>query len=87
MTLHRFISPLVTSLDAIGKFAPGAMPGAPAATPIDKARMLAAVVEGVGDAFFFKCTGPEETISQHAQAWETMLGSFKVSREVAPPTP
>ena len=37
----------VTSLDALGKFAPGGMPGAPSAAPIERARMLAAVVEGV----------------------------------------
>jgi hypothetical protein len=65
----------VTSLDAVGKFAPGPMPGAPAVAPIERGRMLAAVIEGVGDAYFFKCTGPEATLKEHEAGWAAMLAS------------
>jgi len=76
----------VTSLDAVGKLAQGPMPGAPALAPIERARMLAAVVEGVGDAYFFKCTGPEETLSQHESAWAAMLASIQVAAKADSPS-
>ena len=67
----------VTSLDAVGRFAPGPMPGAPAAAPIERARMLAAVIEGAGDPYFIKCTGPAETMDAQVAAWEAMLASTR----------
>ena len=77
----------VTSLDAVGKFAPGPMPGAPAVAPIERGRMLAAVVEGVGDAYFFKCTGPEATLTEHEAGWAAMLASVTpaAAKRAGPP--
>ena len=69
----------VTSLDAVGRFAPGPMPGAPAAAPIEQARMLAAVIEGAGYPYFIKCTGPAETMDAQVAAWEAMLASTRPS--------
>lgn len=75
----------VTSLNALGRFAPGPMPGAPAAAPIEQGQMLAAVVEGAGDPFFFKCTGPAATLTAHEAAWDKMLRSIVPVKPVATP--
>lgn len=63
-----------TLVDVTGTFASG-MPGGPA-TPQSDSRMLAAIVEGSGDPFYFKAVGPKATIDLWAAPYDTMIASF-----------
>jgi len=65
----------LTRLDVGGKFGGQQMPGAPPQPPIENARMLALVVEGPGDPYFFKLLGPADTIAPWTDAWETLIQS------------
>lgn len=40
-------------------------------------QMFAAVVEGSGDAYYFKATGPQKTLAIWAEPFVTMIGTFK----------
>jgi hypothetical protein len=65
----------LTSLDVSGSYEGQQMPGAPAQPGIANARLLALVVEGSDDPYFFKLLGPAETVSQWAPAWAELTGS------------
>lgn len=67
----------VTLLDVSGRYAPAPMPGMGATPPRDNFRMLAAVVETPSGPWFFKATGPAETMSRHREAIRSMLASVK----------
>lgn len=67
----------VTLLDVSGRFAPGAMPGAPVVGPRDNYRMFAAVVETPGGPWFFKATGPARTMEKHRDALKALLAGAK----------
>ncbi len=67
----------VTLLDVSGRFAPGAMPGAPVVGPRDNYRMFAAVVETPGGPWFFKATGPASTMEKHRDALKALLAGAK----------
>jgi hypothetical protein len=76
----------VTSVDATGTFSASMGPSAPAGSPgappnAADSRLLAAVVEGHGDAYYIKLVGPRATIDPWAEAWTTMLGSLKAVPE------
>lgn len=43
-------------------------------------RMLAAVVEGTGGPWFFKLTGPENTVSQSEDRFRSLLDSLQLDR-------
>lgn len=67
----------VTLLDVAGRYAPAAMPAAPATPPQDHYRMLAAIVETPGGPWFFKGVGPAATMEQNRAAVIEMLKSAK----------
>lgn len=67
----------ITLLDVVGRYAPSAMPGAPATGPKDDYRMLAAVIETPGGPWFFRGTGPRATMEAHLPAFREMLNSVK----------
>ncbi|MCB9853733.1 MAG: hypothetical protein H6819_11600 [Phycisphaerales bacterium] len=66
----------VTTLDVAGKYSNASMMGA-AATPNEgPQRMLAAIVETPGGRWFFKGTGPVDTMAKYKSAFEEMLNSL-----------
>jgi hypothetical protein len=67
----------ITLVDVRGHFVAEVMPGADAKHDEPEYRMLAAIVEGTGDPFFFKTVGPQETLEVWAEAHEAMLTSLK----------
>ncbi len=58
-----------------GTFSSG-MPGGPAG-PQKEWGMEAAIVETPSGSYFFKMTGPAKTVSQHSEAFHSMLKSIK----------
>ncbi len=67
----------ITLLEIAGRYAPSAMPGAPATGPKDDYRMLAAVIETPSGPWFFRGTGPRATMESHLPAFREMLRSVK----------
>lgn len=69
----------VTMIDITGHYKAPDRPGS--TTMIDEAdyRMLAAIVEGSGDAFFFKLLGPSKTVDLWAQSYEDGLKAAQKS--------
>lgn len=67
----------VTLLDVSGRMSGSMTPGAPASSPKDNYRMLAAMVETAKGPWFFKCTGPQKTMDKHAESIRTMLKSVR----------
>ena len=58
-----------------GTFSSG-MPGGPAG-PQKEWGMEAAIVEAPSGSYFFKMTGPAKTVSQHSEAFHSLLKSIK----------
>jgi hypothetical protein len=69
----------ITVVDVRGHFVAAVMPGAEATHDEADYRMLAAIIEGSGDAFFFKTVGPQKTLDVWGAAHEAMLESLKTS--------
>lgn len=69
----------VTMIDITGHYKAPERPGS--TTMIDESdyRMLAAIVEGSGDAFFFKLLGPAKTVDLWAQSYEDGLKAAQKS--------
>ncbi len=68
----------ITRVDIQGTNNAEVMPGQGERHNAPGSRMLAAIVEGSGDAFFFKAVGPSATLDVWAPAFEKMLGSAAV---------
>lgn len=68
----------VTMVDISGRFVAAVRPGAPAKHDEPDYRMLAAIVEGSGDPFFLKATGPGKTLEVWAESFRTMIEGLKV---------
>lgn len=68
----------VTMVDISGHFVAAVRPGAPAKHDEPDYRMLAAIVEGSGDPFFLKATGPAKTLEVWAAPFRTMVEALKV---------
>ena len=62
-------------IDASGTFSVGAAMGGGQAQPYW--RMRGAIVESPAGNFFFKLTGPQETVTAHEAGFETFVSSFK----------
>lgn len=62
----------ITTLDIAGHYSNTTMGGA-AGPSSDPQRMLAAVVETPGGRWFFKGTGPLDTMAKHKSAFDSML--------------
>ena len=68
----------ITRVDIQGTNNAEVMPGEGERHNAPGSRMLAAIVEGSGDPFFFKVVGPSATVDVWAPAFETMLASAAV---------
>lgn len=64
----------IVMIDTTGVLMPSTMGSGPA-TPQPNSRMYAAVVEGEGGPWFFKMTGPEETMAQQRDNFLQLLRS------------
>lgn len=62
----------IVMIDTTGVLMPSTMGSGPA-TPQPNSRMYAAVVEGEGGPWFFKMTGPEETMAQQRDNFLQLL--------------
>jgi hypothetical protein len=70
----------ITHVDISGRFVASVMPGAEEKHDEANYRMLASIVEGSGDPFFFKATGPEKTMDLWAEAYKKTLADAKVAK-------
>jgi len=68
----------VTLVDVAGHYAAPERPGSPTMVDEPDYRMLSAIVEGSGDAFFLKMLGPGKTLELWAKPYEAMLKSAAV---------
>jgi hypothetical protein len=68
----------ITLVDVTGHYAAPERPGSPTMVDAPDHRMLSAIVEGSGDAFFLKALGPEKTIAVWAKPFEDMLKAAAV---------
>jgi hypothetical protein len=66
----------MTWLDTSGVLKPSSMGMGPA-TDQPNSRMFAAVIEGEGGPWFFKVTGPEQTLASEREKFLTMLRSVR----------
>jgi hypothetical protein len=66
-----------TLVDVTGRFVAAVVPGADEKHDEADYRMLAAIVEGFGDPFYFKLVGPQKTVDLWAAPFETMIGTFE----------
>ncbi len=67
----------VTLVDISGRYNAPAMPGGPEMVDATDQRMIAAIIEGAGDPFFFKLLGAEKTIALWAKPFEDGLRAAK----------
>jgi len=63
----------VTLVDIAGHYKAAERPGSDKIVEQDNQRMIAAIVEGSGDAFFFKLLGSSKTVDLWAKAYEDGL--------------
>lgn len=63
----------VTLVDIAGHYKAAERPGSDKIVEEDDQRMIAAIVEGSGDAFFFKLLGSKKTVDLWAKAYEDGL--------------
>lgn len=68
----------ITRLDVRGTNSAAVMPGEAARHDAPDSRMLAAIVSGSGDPFFFKAVGTVATLDVWAPAFEKMLGGIRI---------
>jgi hypothetical protein len=66
----------VSTIAVEGTLLPSRMGGGPS-EPAPGSKLVGAVVEGSGGPWFFKMTGPAETVSAAEPAFETMLRSVR----------
>lgn len=63
----------ITLVDVTGHYAAPERPGSPTMVDEPEYRMLSAIVEGSGDAFFLKALGPRKTLELWAKPYQAML--------------
>ena len=66
----------VSIIEAVGTLLPSRMGGGPS-EPAPGSKLLGAVVEGPGGPWFFKVTGPKDTVSAAEPAFGQMLQSIR----------
>jgi hypothetical protein len=68
----------VTETEAAGRIGGSgmAMPGMPPSPTFEHGRLLAAIVQTPQGPWFFKMTGPDQTVAGARAAFETMLRSL-----------
>lgn len=67
----------ITLVDVTGHYAAPERPGSPTMVDEPDYRMLSAIIEGSGDAFFLKALGPGKTLDVWSKAFEDMLKAAK----------
>lgn len=72
----------ISTIAAEGTLLPSGM-GAGPTEPIPGSRLLGAVIDGPGGPWFFKLTGPAETVAAAAADFESMLRSVRPAGEPA----
>ena len=75
-----------TLVDVSGTYIAAVTPGADEKHNDADQRMIAAIVEGSGDAFYFKAVGPRATMDLWAPAFETMANGVAPAGGAAAPT-
>ena len=71
----------VTVVDVTGTFATGAMgPMMPAGKPKPGYRMLAAIVTSPASFYYFKLTGPEQTVAHWRDSFDGLVNSIEQSQ-------
>ena len=76
-----------TLVDVTGRFVAAVVPGADEKHDEADYRMLAAIVEGFGDPFYFKLVGPQKTVDLWAKPYEEMIATFEAKDGGAAPAP
>ncbi len=69
-----------TLVDVTGTYVAAVRPGDDEKHNDAEYRMFAAVLEGSGDAYYFKAVGPAKTLTLWADPFSTMIGTFKVAK-------
>jgi hypothetical protein len=68
----------VTRVEVVGTYRPMRMPGAPAGpTTVPGSRLVAAIVQAPSGSWFFKMTGPDETVKEAAAELDRMVDSAR----------
>lgn len=75
-----------TLVDVSGTYVAAVTPGAEEKHNDANQRMLAAIVEGSGDPFYFKAVGPQATMDLWASAFEAMANGFAAAGDAAKAT-
>ena len=73
-----------TLVDVSGTYVAAVTPGAEEKHNDAEQRMIAAIVEGSGDPFYFKAVGPQKTMDLWASAFETMANGMSKVEAAAP---
>jgi len=68
-----------TLVDVTGTYVAAVVPGGDEKHNSSEYRMFAAVVEGSGDAYYFKAVGPSKTVGLWAEPFSAMITTFKVA--------
>ena len=70
----------VTTVSVTGTYKGSmSMRGQPSATAQENAQLLAAIVAGSGDPYFFKLSGPQKTVEVWTEQWAALAGSFALA--------
>lgn len=67
----------VTALELPGTYKGMASPGGPPASPKEKSRLLAAIVEGPGGPWFLRIVGPDATVKAAKPAFDGFIESVE----------
>jgi hypothetical protein len=67
----------VMKVEVEGIYAPSSMMGGAPAPPRSGYMLLGAIVEGADANWFFKCTGPAETMEANREAFDAMIASVR----------
>jgi hypothetical protein len=70
----------LTHVDIAGRFVAAVMPGAEAKHDESDHRMLASIIEGSGDPFFFKATGPQKTMDLWVDPIKKSINEAKLAK-------
>ena len=68
----------VTMIDIAGRYSPAQMPGVTASAGGDQYRMYAAVVEGGGQQWYVKATGPARTMTEQRETFMAFMRSLRI---------
>ena len=75
---RRVAGMTVTRVEVAGSYHPMVMPGAPtAATTLQGARLIGAIVEAPSGLWFFKLTGPDATVRSAAPELDALVDSAR----------